>query len=585
MIKKFFLRRFRHYLVAFLLPSLIVLLFLFGLISTTKLHEMQTESRRSLDNMSDTFSLITENAFRQQDMMTLNPQMMLSLRKILLFSTTNYTDYVFLNSMNALLSATARSSPFIRSLYLYLRPYDSFFTSSNGIQNLQSYYDTSWYDIYCQLPAHTKQTIVRRRIPASSSAEEFEALTIFHRLSYLDGYLVANIPVETFLSSLTSTIPVWDNHMYILNQEHEVLLTTETNARRLESCRSWFSRQSGTEELSSGSLCFVNGSIFMTMLQKNDAYGLSLLILIPLHSILLQIAQELLWPLILILFNLLLVVVLAYTTTRTNFRQINYVIKIFGDAEKGIYPDMHPDTQPLTNEYDLIMNNILRLFLNTTFLNSQLKEQKYKKQASELAALQLQINPHFMVNTLQTLDFEVYKLTDQPTAAHQIICHLSDILQYSLGSPNTPVTIADEIANVRKYVEIQKYRFPDCFHVYFDVDDAVLDLPFRRLILQPLVENSISHGIRCTDHFGYIRIRIFQRKGWIHVSVTDTGAGLSRERLEQLRSNLSAGKNGTSIGLDNVNKRLMLTYGEDSGLQLLSHEGLGTTVRFRIPLP
>ena len=584
MIKKFFFKRFKHYLAIFLLPSLIMLFLIFGIISVSTTNDMCRESSRSLETMNETFHLITENAFRQPDIMTLNPQMMVSLRKILLFSATNYTDYIFLNNMKALLSSTAKSSPFIRSLFLYLEPFDSFFSSSGGICNLQNYYDTSWYDIYRKLPKNTKQIMIPRTIPTSSSADGYEALTIYHRLNYLNGCMVANIPTDTFLSSLRSSVPVWDNRVYVLNENNDVLLTTETNNTQLEQQKTWFSEINASKSFLARQFAIIDASPSMIVSCKNDAYGLTFLLITPLSAILSNILQDILWPVIFILVDIILIIILAYSTTRANFRQIHYVIQIFGDAEKGIFPATNPDTQPLNNEYDLIMNNILRLFLNTTFLNSQLKEQKYKKQASELAALKLQINPHFMINTLQTLDFEVYKLTDQPTAVHLIINHLSDILQYSLGSPNRPVTFADEIANIRKYVEIQKYRFPDSFLVYFDVDDDVLTVPFRRLILQPLVENSISHGIRCTDHFGYIKIRIFLRNSWIHVSVIDNGAGISKEKLASLRSNLSAGDNGTSIGLDNVNKRLILTYGEESGLQILSHEGLGTCICFKIPV-
>ena len=108
----------------------------------------------------------------------------------------------------------------------------------------------------------------------------------------------------------------------------------------------------------------------------NDEYDLDFILVVPLHAILQNILRGILGPVILVAFDVLLVLLLSYFTTRVNFRQISYVIRIFGDAEKGIYPKADPDKQPLNNEYDLIMNNVLHLFLNTTFLNSQLEEQK-----------------------------------------------------------------------------------------------------------------------------------------------------------------------------------------------------------------
>ena len=157
------------------------------------------------------------------------------------------------------------------------------------------------------------------------------------------------------------------------------------------------------------------------------------------------------------------------------------------------------------------MNNIITLFLNTTFLNSQLAEQKYQKKIAELTALQLQINPHFMINTLQSLIFEICQRSGTTSPEYRTIRNLSDILQYSLADPSQSVTVSDEINYIHKYIEIQKYRFPDSFIYYEDVDDSSLDVPFRRLLLQPILENSISHGIRPSGRKGLIKLHVYSR--------------------------------------------------------------------------
>ena len=188
-----------------------------------------------------------------------------------------------------------------------------------------------------------------------------------------------------------------------------------------------------------------------------------------------------------------------------------------------------------------------------------------------------------MINTLQTLDFEVCKLAQGSSAANTIISNLSDILSYSLADPQVSVTIGDEITYIHKYVEIQKYRFLDSFYYFEEIDNSVLPHEFKRLLLQPLLENSISHGLRPANRQGMVKIKIFQREGWIHVSVTDNGVGIPRDRLASLRADLVS-DTSTRIGLDNVNKRLTLTYGSESALHIHSKEGLGTCVFFHIPV-
>lgn len=338
------------------------------------------------------------------------------------------------------------------------------------------------------------------------------------------------------------------------------------------------------KSVKAGSWAVVDGSLFMKNALFNEDYGLTYVLLTPVNAIVQNIVNDLAWPFIIIIANCVLVFILALTTTRSNFSQIQYVIDLFDDAEKGIFPVDSSSKKDVKSEYDLILNNVIRLFLNTTFLNSQLAEQKYKQQAAELTALQLQINPHFMVNTLQTLNFEIYREVGKPTTANNIIEQLSDILKYSLAPVDVPVTLADELENIRKYVQIQKYRFPDRFVVYEDVDDELMDLPFKRLVLQPLIENSITHGLRPALGYGYIKIRIFIRDGRLWVSVIDNGIGMDRIKLENLRRNLLQDISTGGIGLNNVNKRLILNYGRKSRLNILSHEGLGTAISFSIPI-
>lgn len=587
MIRKFFVKRFKAYLGILMIPSLILFIFIFGLISSSKIQTLSTASQNFLENVNDTFDLITVSAFHQQDQMTLNPQLSLSLRKILLFSTTSYTDYVFLNSMKTILSSTTKSSPFVQSIYLYLDGYDSFFSSESGVCSLSSYYDTSWLSLYQALPKRTVSNyIAPRTIPASSQQGETGVISIYQEMAYLDGIIVANIPVTTFQKYMDSIVPSWENHLFILNASRETLLSKSPGENSGEYFADYFQNEFDINAADSSGWVSIGHHLYWENTLYNTDYGLHFVLFTPFSAILQNILRDITSPLLLIVANCFLVLILSFLTTRSNFSQIQYVIELFGNAEKGIMPQANPDNQVVENEYDLIMNNVIRLFLNTTFLNSQLAEQQYKKQVAELTALQLQINPHFMVNTLQTLNFEVQKMSDyKPTAVNHIINNLSDILKYSLAPIDASVTFADELENIRKYVEIQKYRFPDSFLVYEDIDDVLLPQPFKRLILQPLVENSISHGIRplAGSRKGYIKIRIFLRNGLVSVSVIDNGVGIEKSKLNILRNNLSSGISSGCIGLDNVNKRLILNYGTGSALHILSRKGMGSSVSFRIP--
>lgn len=201
---------------------------------------------------------------------------------------------------------------------------------------------------------------------------------------------------------------------------------------------------------------------------------------------------------------------LAYTTTVRTFRQIEYMIQVFYDAESGVYPS--EPRQEVKDEYDILMNNIIYLFLNTVKLQTELTEKRHNQEVAELTALQLQINPHFLFNTLQTLQFQVQSGASSEESV-TILEYLSDILKYALADATETISLREELLYLKKYVAIQKFRFGEKFIIYYEVDEELMDLRVFRLMLQPLVENSILHGVRYKEDRGYIKVQIFCRGG------------------------------------------------------------------------
>lgn len=578
MMHRFFLKRLKVWSSLLLIPTGLLFICIMILTATSQLQTIKETTQSTTDdfclNLESTMDVCTS----QQEMITLNSQLLLSMRKILYNRETTYTDYVFLNSIKTFLGSISASHPLVDSLYLYLDDNNIFFSSDKTIRFLSSDVDAGWYDIYTSLPEDQDTYIVSREMKTSTSSTSENVLTVYKRFSYLDGVMVSNLSLKELEKMMSAKSTSWKHGMFLLDSGQNLLASQG------------FSSVPDFSEVDLSTLTDgfhwekVDHHFYLTYMIYQPTYRYYSVQLVPVSAIILYCAQNLLLPLIMLLFALFIIFLFSYQITRDNFRQIQSVIDLFGNAEKGIYPAEKdsPADQP-DDEYSLIMNNVIRIFLNTTFLNSQLAEQKYKKQAAELSALQLQINPHFMVNTLQTLDFEVYKIAGGPSTANTIISNLSDILSYSLANPQVSVSIQDEITYIHKYVEIQRFRFPDSFYYFEEIHNSVLPHAFKRLLLQPLLENSISHGLRPGNRQGMVKIKIFKRDDWIHISITDNGVGIPKDKLQKLRSDLMSDAS-MRIGLDNVNKRLTLTYGSESALHIYSKEGLGTCVFFRIPV-
>ena len=251
---------------------------------------------------------------------------------------------------------------------------------------------------------------------------------------------------------------------------------------------------------------------------------------------------------------------------------------MFEDAEAG--KTIERPRRKVNDEYDVIMNNILMMFLNNTYLNIQLKEKQYRQQNAELTALQLQINPHFLYNTLQTLDMEARKLNDDGRIS-AVVGYVSDILKYCLTNPQKSVTLREELDYLKKYIEVQHYRFGDRFIIYYEVDDGVLDSEVFRMMLQPVVENSLLHALRGNTR-GYMKVRARRIGDCVDIRIIDNGDGMTREELLALRRRITD-RNSRSIGLTNLDRRLRLRYPGMNGLRICSIKNFGTSVSFQIP--
>ena len=185
-----------------------------------------------------------------------------------------------------------------------------------------------------------------------------------------------------------------------------------------------------------------------------------------------------------------------------------------------------------------------------------------------------------MYNTLQTLDMEARKLNDDGRIS-AVVGYVSDILKYSLTNPQKSVSLREELDYLKKYVEVQHYRFGDRFIIYYEVDDDVMDVEVFRLMLQPVVENSLLHALRGNER-GYMKVRARRIGDKVNLRVIDNGDGMTREELEALRKRI-ADRNSRSIGLTNLDRRLRLRYPEETGLRICSIKNLGTSVSFCIP--
>ena len=213
---------------------------------------------------------------------------------------------------------------------------------------------------------------------------------------------------------------------------------------------------------------------------------------------------------------------------------------------------------------------------------------------AELRALQSQVNPHFLFNTLNmVVKMAMIEGADRTCGLLETV---ADLLRYSLRDLNRPVTLDDEVAQVKRYITIQKERFRERFHFVVDVDESAMETPLPCMTLQPLVENALIHGLGSREIGGEVRLIVRRAGGRVYMTVSDDGVGIPAERLHVLNGGSLArppatlgdsGRKGhtTGLGLHNVRSRLELFYSQDASLELSSQPGQGTTLTIAVPDP
>ena len=242
-----------------------------------------------------------------------------------------------------------------------------------------------------------------------------------------------------------------------------------------------------------------------------------------------------------------------------------------GNLEPEIPQDAcNDEIGQLTRGFQTMLERIRGLIQEV--YGSKLAQREY-----EMKALQNQINPHFLYNTLSMINWKAIEAGEDDIS--RVTLALSTFYRTSLNKGNNVLRLRDEINNIRSYLEIQQTMHDSSFDTEIDVEESILDCESLNLILQPLAENAIEHGIDClTDRRGKLTIRGREDNGFVVLTVEDNGNGMDAQTAEQILTRESKG-----YGVRNVSERIRLFYGPASEMKVESEPGRGTCIRIRFP--
>ncbi|OXS62738.1 hypothetical protein B1A99_02470 [Cohnella sp. CIP 111063] len=238
----------------------------------------------------------------------------------------------------------------------------------------------------------------------------------------------------------------------------------------------------------------------------------------------------------------------------------------------------------LTKSFNAMIESLQQSHYENYEVNLKLKDITIKKQEAELYALQSQINPHFLFNTLESIRMGLHNKGDAETSV--IVLNLAKLFRSMLDWQGEFITLGEEIELANKYLSIQKYRFADRLNYVTSLPEQLNKALIPKLTLQPIVENAVVHGIEAISRDGWVEVAVTDEGfGAMEITIADNGAGIAEEKLLRIQEELLSQdmKKSGSIGLKNVQDRLVLHFGERYGIRIESDPG-GTRVKVTLPI-
>ncbi len=573
MRKKFFFENLTRILIFTLLPTILITLIFIAVLLPSEEKILQEENHNKLALIQENMELLLNDSNKVMNLLNL-PTYANSIYQILEADSLDYINFRTLTQTSSQLNAIVNSRSYIDSIYVYIpNSRGKYLTSGAHIYTLDGFVDTNWLEI-CD--GNSPYRLIRRQAtiyPGIKTPQDY--LTVVQENS--KGHVVAVNIVVSYFKRLFQNLNL-KNGEIIMFVDNGTLLFSSSQDRHIPEI---------LEKLDNGDHSHTPMEIGGMLVFKTHSAGtgLDFISAVPKKEIYSNIRR--LMALAVIAGGVCIILAVLFSI-RYAVNVSRHLYSILDLMEAAISHQELPPVKSHDNSlYSHIITNMIQTFTQRDFLQVSLNEQRFQAMTLELSALQYQINPHFLSNTLQMIDFEILRMAKRPTAANEMIQQLARFLQYSLSSPNADVSLEQEIQATGYYTSLMSRRHTDQLEVLWDIDEEVLAYPIPKLILQPVIENSIKHGMQSQDRPLHIRIQAgpYEEKG-LRILVKDDGIGITPENLKKLQSTLPdfEGFQESHIGLQNLFRRLQLRFSPSQCSILLDgqpEKGFSVEIRIR----
>ena len=581
--RRFFRRIFAQNLIRMLVPILLMSAFMIGLFYAEATHSRTQSNIRKCEQLDG----LLGDCFREAESIAYQVEMNLSLKTALKtwyhMEQARHSIITRVTDFSSFLSRITYVDPLVRQIYFYLdNEYDRLLVPGNGMVSLSEYGNTSWLEhdrqeanpLWLWLGEYEDDDTHLHRDALYCGKKIYSSLVPSRQI----GVLVAVCDLDTVCKTLSAFEFSENQYTGILYAGRLVYGDMPDGMK--ETCRAV--ADSICVNMRSSGMARLSGNLYICDLLPSQSYeGYSYISVTSASSMSKLFGQTIFISAFSALFIIVFCIFLAWRGANREYQNVMRIYDLVSAPEREPLPQASLKDDSL---YSYIVQNLIRMFVREEHLRLRESEQRYQMEALKLQSLQFQINPHFLHNALNVIYWQAVDLTKGQNPCADSVQKLSSMMRYILDDPEKQATVEEEIAYIDEYLYLQRERFGSLFDVDYRIDDQLWDFPIIRTILQPIVENAITHGIqkREASGGGIIRICVQAGKPGIRFSIADNGAGMDKETLERVRERTRIGNTDGHVGLANTSRRLVLLYGENAALQIHSVQGKGTVVWFLI---
>lgn len=466
-------------------------------------------------------------------------------------------------------------------------PQGSFYESELAVRAREARGKLVWIPTYDYLQMFQIETLTREQIEYGSLFSAVRQMNVCDvssgRVKRLGNgqenpILVVNFQEEFLLSLLQKYgegNKAQDIYYMILSTRGNIVCSTnEAFAGGDRYQEDWFSQLG--EEIEGG-CCMqkIEGRRYLITYSKSEITGWLVAAFVPVRELIREINGNILKLMLaimscLVILSFVCAVLVSDYLNRKIYRLLTMVNRI-GEGDFDTVISFHEQ-----DEFSFFYQGINQMSRNLQKLIHENYEVKLQQRDFEVMILNIQLNPHFLYNTLNMINWIC--LEGDMERAGNMIVELSRMLQYTSQNKKQTVLLKDDLAWLERYILIMKKRFEHEFQVSFSIEEELLTCEVPKLFLQPLIENAIVHGFKNLDRVGVLEVSAHRSGNKLVFLVEDNGNGMSGQRIQEVMSDT-----GTSIGVANTDRRIKILYGEESGITIESQLGEGTLMIVTIP--